>query len=417
MSRNRRNKRNLKKITELISLKTFLILLVILILIISISSTIILYRKHQDKLLLAKQREELEKEIEAIFTEASENISNSNNTKRDSIIRISAVGDILCGDEMLNDAKEGQNYDFTHMFSNITSFIKDSDIALGTMETSFINKPYSGYGNRNSPIEFAKAVKNSGINLVSISTNHSLDYGVEGLKETKEKLQELEFDTVGDTLGENSVVIKDIKDTKIAFLSYTYGIENSSYKSKEELNSINIFSKKKAEADLKYARDNSEYIIVIMHWGDLYTTTVSKSQKEIAEFFVENGANMILGNHPAVVQPMEIKKNLKGENVLIAYSLGNYISTINYDNSKIELVLNIEIRKSIEEQKVILTKVEYTPIYVLDNGEKAKNRYQLIDMKAVAMAYANGNTSIVSKNTYNKLIEGIKLLENVLKVK
>lgn len=417
MSRNRRNKRNFKKITELISLKTFLILLVILILIISISSTIILYRKHQDKLLLAKQREELEKEIEAIFTEASENISNSNNTKRDSIIRISAVGDILCGDEMLNDAKEGQNYDFTHMFSNITSFIKDSDIALGTMETSFINKPYSGYGNRNSPIEFAKAVKNSGINLVSISTNHSLDYGVEGLKETKEKLQELEFDTVGDTLGENSVVIKDIKDTKIAFLSYTYGIENSSYKSKEELNSINIFSKKKAEADLKYARDNSEYIIVIMHWGDLYTTTVSKSQKEIAEFFVENGANMILGNHPAVVQPMEIKKNLKGENVLIAYSLGNYISTINYDNSKIELVLNIEIRKSIEEQKVILTKVEYTPIYVLDNGEKAKNRYQLIDMKAVAMAYANGNTSIVSKNTYNKLIEGIKLLENVLKVK
>ncbi|MGN1270161.1 MAG: CapA family protein [Clostridia bacterium] len=417
MSRNRRNKRNQKKITELISLKTFLILLVILILIISISSTIILYRKHQDKLLLAKQREELEKEIEAIFTEASENINNTNNTKRDSIIRISAVGDILCGDEMLNDAKEGQNYDFTHMFSNITSFIKGSDIALGTMETNFTNNTYSGYGNRNSPIEFAKAVKNSGINLVSISTNHSLDYGVEGLKETKEKLQELEFETVGDTLGENSVVIKDIKDTKIAFLSYTYGIENSSYKSKEELNSINIFSKKKAEADLKYARDNSEYIIVIMHWGDLYTTTVSKSQKEIAEFLVENGANIILGNHPAVIQPMEIKKNLKGENVLVAYSLGNYISTINYDNSKIELILNIEIRKSIEEQKVILTKVEYTPLYVLDNGEKAQNRYQLIDMKAVAMAYANGNTSIVSKNTYNKLIEGIKLLENVLKVK
>ena len=417
MSRNRRNKRNFKKITELISLKTFLILLVILILIISISSTIILYRKHQDKLLLAKQREELEKEIEAIFTEASENINNTNNTKRDSIIRISAVGDILCGDEMLNDAKEGQNYDFTHMFSNITSFIKGSDIALGTMETNFTNNPYSGYGNRNSPIEFAKAVKNSGINLVSISTNHSLDYGVEGLKETKEKLQELEFETVGDTLGENSVVIKDIKDTKIAFLSYTYGIENSSYKSKEELNSINIFSKKKAEADLKYARDNSEYIIVIMHWGDLYTTTVSKSQKEIAEFLVENGANIILGNHPAVIQPMEVKKNLKGENVLVAYSLGNYISTINYDNSKIELILNIEIRKSIEEQKVILTKVEYTPLYVLDNGEKAQNRYQLIDMKAVAMAYANGNTSIVSKNTYNKLIEGIKLLENVLKVK
>lgn len=417
MPRNRRNKRCLKKMTELISLKTFLLLLAILILIISIASAIILYKKYQNNLILAKQREELDKEIEAIFIEASENIVNSNNIKRDSIIKISAVGDILCGNEMLDDAKEGQSYDFTHMFSNITNFIEGSDIALGTMETNFTNKPYSGYGNRNSPIEFAKAVKNSGINLVSISTNHSLDYGIEGLKETKEKLQELKFDTVGDTLDENSVVIKEIKDTKIAFLSYTYGIENSNYKSKEELNSVNIFSKEKAEADLKYATENSEFVIVIMHWGDLYTTTVSQSQKEIADFLVENGANIILGNHPAVIQPMEIKQNLKGENVLVAYSLGNYISTINYNNSKIELILNIEIRKSVEQQKVILTKVEYTPIYVLDNGEKAKNRYQLIDMKAVAKAYANGDTSIVNKKTYNNLIDGLKLLENVLKIK
>lgn len=417
MPRNRRSKRCLKKMTELISLKTFLLLLAILILIISIASAIILYKKYQNNLILAKQREELDKEIEAIFIEASENIVNSNNIKRDSIIKISAVGDILCGNEMLDDAKEGQSYDFTHMFSNITNFIEGSDIALGTMETNFTNKPYSGYGNRNSPIEFAKAVKNSGINLVSISTNHSLDYGIEGLKETKEKLQELKFDTVGDTLDENSVVIKEIKDTKIAFLSYTYGIENSNYKSKEELNSVNIFSKEKAEADLKYATENSEFVIVIMHWGDLYTTTVSQSQKEIADFLVENGANIILGNHPAVIQPMEIKQNLKGENVLVAYSLGNYISTINYNNSKIELILNIEIRKSVEQQKVILTKVEYTPIYVLDNGEKAKNRYQLIDMKAVAKAYANGDTSIVNKKTYNNLIDGLKLLENVLKIK
>ncbi len=417
MPRNRRNKRCSKKMTELISLKTFLLLLAILILIISIASAIILYKKYQNNLILAKQREELDKEIEAIFIEASENIVNSNNIKRDSIIKISAVGDILCGNEMLDDAKEGQSYDFTHMFSNITNFIEGSDIALGTMETNFTNKPYSGYGNRNSPIEFAKAVKNSGINLVSISTNHSLDYGIEGLKETKEKLQELKFDTVGDTLDENSVVIKEIKDTKIAFLSYTYGIENSNYKSKEELNSVNIFSKEKAEADLKYATENSEFVIVIMHWGDLYTTTVSQSQKEIADFLVENGANIILGNHPAVIQPMEIKQNLKGENVLVAYSLGNYISTINYNNSKIELILNIEIRKSVEQQKVILTKVEYTPIYVLDNGEKAKNRYQLIDMKAVAKAYANGDTSIVNKKTYNNLIDGLKLLENVLKIK
>ena len=417
MSRNRRNKRNIKNIIELINFKTFLILLTVLILIIISCIAIILYRNQQDQLLLAKQREELNKEIEAIFTETSANISNSNNVKRDSIIRISAVGDILCGEEMLEDAKKDNQYNFTHMFKNITSFLEGSDISLGTMESNFINKPYSGYGNRNSPIEFAKAVKNTGINLVSISTNHSLDYGIEGLKQTKKELQNLGFDTVGDSLEENSVVIKEIKDTKIAFLSYTYGVENSSSKSKEELNSINIFDKEKAKADLDYASENSEYIIVIMHWGEDYATEASKSQKEIANFLVENGANIILGNHPAVIQPMEIMKNLKQEPVLVAYSLGNYISSINNDTSKIELVLNIEIRKSIQDNKVYLSKVEYTPIYVLDNGKKAENRYELIDMKGTAKAYANGNKDIVSKKTYNKLIKGLELLEKILAIK
>jgi len=135
----------------------------------------------------------------------------------------------------------------------------------------------------------------------------------------------------------------------------------------------------------------------MMHWGDPYATKPSEEQKQIANFLIENGANVILGNHPAAIQPMEIKKNKQGENVFIAYSLGNYISSINNDISKVELVLNIELRKSSIDGKVTLSKVDYTPIYVLDNGEKAQNRYELIDMKGVAKEYAWGNTNIVDK--------------------
>lgn len=417
MARNRRNKRDKKqsKVAEVVSSKTFFIMSVILIFIIIICTITISNRNNQEKLLLAKQREELEKEIEAIFTETAENIANSNNT-RDTIIRISAVGDILCGEEMLDDAyqKELNMYNFAPMFENITSFIEGSDVTLGTMETNFTDNEYSGYGNRNSPKEFAQAVKDSGIDLVSISTNHSLDYGIDGLKETKEYLQELEFKTVGDNLGENRVLIQDIKDTKIAFLSYTYAVENQSNKTEEELNSINIFSEEIAKQDLEYAKENADYIIVIMHWGDPYATKQSKEQEKIADFLVENGADTILGNHPAVIQPMEVRQNAEGENVFIAYSLGNYSSSISNDNSKVELVLNIELRKRGEDGKVVLSKVDYTPIYVLDNGTKAENRYELIDMKGTAKAYANGNTEIIDKKTYKKLIEGLELLEEVV---
>lgn len=415
MARNRRNKRSFKKITDVISLKTFLIILAILFAIILVCLATIFYRNYQDAKLLAKQREELDKNIDAIFTETVKNIENSNETSRDTIIRISAVGDILCGEEMIADAynKESKTYDFSPMFQNITGFIRRSDIVVGTMETNFTSSAYSGYGKRNSPKEFAQAVKDSGINLVTINTNHSLDYGIEGLKNTKEYLQELGYDTVGDNLGENAVTIKTVKNVKLAFLSYTYGVENQTNKSKKELESINIFSKEKAKEELEYAKENADYIFVIMHWGEAYATTTSKKQEEIADFLMENGANVILGNHPAAIQPMEVRQNAKVENVFIAYSLGNYISSIANDISKVELVLNIELRKSGEDGKVTLSKVDYTPIYVLDNGTGAENRYELIDMKGVAKAYANGEKNI-SKKTYNQLIEGLELLEKVV---
>lgn len=416
MARNRRNKRSFKKLTEVISLKTFLIILAILIAIILACSGTIFYRNEQDKKMLAQQRKELDEKIESIFSVALQNIAESNQNKPDSIIRISAVGDILCDTAILQDGEqEDKNYSYEHMFQNISGFIKKDDIVIGTMESNFVDKPYSGYGLRNAPTQFAKAVKNSGVNLVSISTNHSLDYGKEGLQETKQVLQELGFEAVGDRLEEQTVLIKTVKNTKIAFLSYTYGVENQSKKTKEELQSLNIFDKEVAKQELEYASENADFTFVIMHWGDPYATKQSKEQEEIADFLIENGANVILGNHSAAIQPMEVKQNSKGENVFIAYSLGNYISYVANETSKVELVLNIELRKSGTDGKVSLSKVDYTPIYVLDNGQNAKNRYQLIDMKGVAKEYASGNTDIVDRKTYNKLLDGLNLLEQVVK--
>ena len=374
MSRNRRNKRSSRSILEVMSSKTFITLTIILAIIIVICSVTIFYRNNKEKKILAEQRAELEKNIEAIFEETEKNIANSNNTVRDSIIRISAVGDILCENSILEDAydKGTQNYDFTSMFKNMSTFFADSDITVGTMETNYTDNKYSGYGQRNSPISFAEALKNIGIDLVSISTNHSLDYGIEGLQETKRALEGIGYDVVGDNLGESRVKIKTIKNTKIAFLSYTYGFENQNSKTKEELDSANIYNSEIAKKDLEYAKENADYSIIIMHWGDAYSIKPNKEQQNIAKFLVENGADMILGNHASAVQKMEVMQSPEGKNVLVAYSLGNYISGETMDISKIELVLNIELRKSGETGEVVLSKVDYTPIYVLDRGTKAE---------------------------------------------
>lgn len=413
----RKDKRKITRIKDLLTMRNFLIIVAILTVIICISSGIMIYRNYQDKQLLAKQKEELDKQIESIFTETLNNISSTNEevNKMDKLVRISTVGDILCGDEMLMDAKNKDNsYDFNSIFKNINPFIERSDLVIGTMETNFTNAQFSGYNKSNSPREFAMAVRKAGINVVSLAHNHALDYGINGLKDTKKYLQEMNYDVLGDRLEENNILIKDVNGVKIAFLAYTYGVNEEQSKTSKELETVNIFSEEQAKKDIEYAKQKSDTICVLMHWGDMYSNEVSEGQRKIADFLVDNGVTLIIGTHPATVQPMEIRQNKEGKNVLVAYSLGNFCSSIVEDNAKVELILNIELRKSGETGEVFLRKVDYTPLYMLDNGTASENRYEIIDMKNAAFQYASGKGTI-TRNTYNKLISGLDLLENVLK--
>ena len=418
MPRNRRNTRRIKSIKDVLNMKTFLTIVFILLTIIIVCIGINEYKRYADKKLLADQKTELEKQSEEIFSAMSTNISqtNQNISESDSIIKMSAVGDILCSNQMLEDAynENTKIYDFTQMFSNVSGFINDADIVMGTMETGIIEGEYN---DKIAPIEFAKAVKNSGVNLVTISHNHSLDNGVNGLKETRENLEKLDFDVVGDKIeNANAVCIKEVKNTKIAFLTYTCFMDNQLAKSEEELNCVNMYSEEQVKSDIEYAKENeAEYICVMIHWGDAISSTVSDEQRNIADFLVENGVNLIIGAHPSVVQPMEVRQNSDGDNVFIAYSIGTYISTLSAEEARTELVLNIELRKSGKDGKVYLNKVDYTPIYMLDNGEGAKPRFELIDMKKTATGYmASGSAQSISRETYDKLVEGLNRLNDTL---
>lgn len=415
MPRNRRNTRRIKSIKDVLNTKTFLTIVFILLTIIIVCIGINEYKRYEDKKLLAEQKEELEKQSEEIFSAISADISqtNQNISESDVLIKMSAVGDILCSNEMLEDAynESTKTYDFSHMFNNVSGFINEADIVMGTMETGIIEGEYN---EKNAPMEFARAVKNSGLNLVTISHNHSLDNGVNGLKETRENLEKIGFDVVGDKIEDaNAVCIKEVKNTKIAFLTYTCFMDEDA--GKEELNCVNMYSEEQVKSDIEYAKENeAEYICVMIHWGDAISSTVSKEQKEIADFLVENGVNLILGAHPSVVQTMEVRQNKEGENVFIAYSIGTYISTLSAEEARTELVLNIELRKSGKDGKVYLNKVDYTPIYMLDNGESAENRFELVDMKSTAMGYTTGgDTQKITRETYDKLVEGLNRLNEL----
>ena len=336
-------------------------------------------------------------------------------------MNISAVGDILCNEELLKDAKKDENYDFSHMFSEVAKYTKESDMAIGTFESNIVDgENYSGIGKYNSPNEFLKAIKNTGINILSVSHNHSLDYGVAGLNETVEKIHNEEISVTGiknNTENENSIFtgnIKEINGVKIAVLSYTYGLSNESELTEEEKAYANLYEEEKVKYDIEYAKEKSNFIIVIMHWGEVNNSSISRWQIDIKNYLIDNGVDMILGSHPSIIEPMEVVKNSDGKNVLVAYSLGNYISSLTYSNADVELILNIQILKKSGEEKAVLRKVDYTPIYLLDNGKDAENRFELKDMKKLALDYLDGDTSKINRQKYNSIVQKIGWLNKVV---
>ena len=427
--RNRRNTRKRNVVISTITNRNFIIIVSVLLVLILISFGIIKIRNYQDEQLMARQAEELEKQTGEIFSAMENNLTGKNTESEgktentNQTVTISAVGDILCQMDMIEDAYENNGYNFSHMFNEITQYVKNADLTIGTMETNFTDNSFSGVGKYNSPIEFLNATKNSGINLVSIAHNHELDYGIDGLNTTVQKIQESGLSVTGlknNKENENpefTGLIKDVKGIKIAFLGYTYGLSNEQELNEEEKSYANIFTEELAKKDLEYAKENSNFIVVMMHWGNVNESTISDEQNTIANFLIENGVDVILGSHPSVVEPMKIVQNSEGKNVLVAYSLGNYISSLKYEDANLELVLNIEITKTSDSDIAILQRVDYTPIYMLDNGEGTENRFQLIDMKQVAKDYAGGKRDRISRATYDDIIKKLEKLKELLNAK
>ena len=145
-----RGRRSNRKKSNIIVSRSFLILIISLITIIVAAFGMIKIRKGINQSKIAKQAKELDNQTYEIFSKMDNKLANITANPSDGeamktkIVKISAVGDILCQMDMINSAKTENGYDFSNMFSNITEFTKNSDITLGTLETNFADEEYSG---------------------------------------------------------------------------------------------------------------------------------------------------------------------------------------------------------------------------------------------------------------------------------
>ena len=220
-------------------------------------------------------------------------------------------------------------------FPQIKSYISNADIAVGNLETTFAggNKAYSGYPTFNSPPQLAKDVQDLGIDVLTTSNNHSMDSGYNGLINTIDTLDDLGISHTGTFKSEedkNKILIKDVNGVKIAFLSYTYGTNGIAIPKGKEY-CIYLIDKDLIKKQLESAKaQNPDVICVSMHWGIEYKLQPNTEQTDLADYLFENGADIILGSHPHVLEPMEkrtvtLSDGTKKDGFVI-YSLGNFIS-------------------------------------------------------------------------------------------
>ncbi len=389
--RRARTRRKDNIIIKTISNKVFIRVSCVLIAIIILCLCIMRLLNIKENEKIAQEKARINSQIEDIFTATSNSINSLDNYKTDSIIRLSAVGDILCGNSLKQYGK-----DYNNIFTDISKYFKDSDFTIGTYETNITEETKS----------FADAVKNSGIDVVSLAHNHALDNGIDGLNQTKEYLESIEVQTVGksEDTSENRVKIIEIKGTKIAILAYTYDNKKQG---------VNIYSEDLVKQDLEYAEQNASFSIVMMHWGNVNTNTISDEQERQSQFLINNGADIIIGAHPSAVQKMQVVQNKDFKDCFIAYSIGDYTSDFSVENANLELILNIQIYVD-KEGNASLYKVDYTPVYMFDKGNKFKeNRFKILDMKREIADFGT-DVSEIDKNTYEKLVRGVDRLNSIL---
>ena len=342
----------------------------------------------------------------------------------DTVINIVGIGDALCHSQNFKEAynSETGTYDFSPMFKNITKYIESATVAVGNLETTLAGEErgYSGYPTFNSPAELAYDMKEMGIDILTTANNHCIDKGYSGLVSTLDKLDEYGIAHTGTSRSveeQNTILFKDLEGIKTAFLCYTYGTNGIPIPSGREY-SVNLIDKDFMKQQLDKAKEEgAELIVVSMHWGSEYRIKPTEEQEELAEFLIKNGADIILGNHSHVPEPMEMKEvtlddGTKREGFVI-YSMGNFFSAQTQEYTRDTLIVNVEVRKNGQTGEITIDKATYTPVYVYDNGSNAKDRYELLDIENIISEYESG-TSEYSESMYNLMKRELKKITEIV---
>ena len=290
----------------------------------------------------------------------------------DEAFRITFAGDLLLLEDQVKRGWTGNGYDFSDVFEYAKPYIESADYAIGVFEGPMAGKK-AGYSSSNYddgkelwlnfPDEFATSVKNTGFDLVTTANNHLLDRGLDGAIRTLDVLDEIGLDHTGSYRNEeekrnNRVKIVTVEGVRMAILSYTYGTNIDNQKLTEGawsfLSSVasgtsgETFEKQKDQVRKDFLEAKAlepDLIIVLPHWGEQFDNQINREQDVWCNIYKELGADIILGDHAHVVQPVVIE-NYGGRDIFCAYCPGNFANIYREKQGDTSMLVDVYIDRT-----------------------------------------------------------------------
>lgn len=324
-------------------------------------------------------------------------------------VTIAAVGDILMWRRQIASARVGnsERYSFDEMFRPVAPYLRAADLTIGNLETTLSGRdshyqrrnPKTGWPMFNCPDELAPALKRAGFDVLTTANNHCLDRGERGLIRTLRVLDRYKLAHTGTFRHKTSKrwLIQNVKGITFGILAYTYGT-NRIPLPKDKPWLVNRIHKQKILRDLKAIRPLVDVIIVALHFGQEFKRFPTANQRKLVHTLFANGADIILGAHPHVLQPMGFKQVSGAPGLrkkFVIYSLGNFISDqmLNSMHSLSGAILRLTVVKN--GNGVSIADVSYVPTWVHRQTRGGKLHFRVLPIKR----YLRNPDSAISRET------------------
>lgn len=318
---------------------------------------------------------------------------------------LAAFGDVMCYNEQILDALTSSGaYDFSPSFEAIAPYLQSADLTVGNLELNFCgpNSSYVGFPNFRAPESLAQTLAEAGVDILQTANTYSLQNGISGLQSTIRYVQEQNMIPLGtyaatiDKRRDEGVQFKTVNGIKFAFLAFTKGMNNMTLPEdadyaadvlfEDYATNYEIINKDGLLRSVEAAKaGGADVIVAMLHWGTEFELKPDAKQEEIAQLLFQNGVDVILGSHSHLVGPM-VKKSMvvngREKEVFVAYSLGNFFSAMTDGTSQDSVILNLEFSMDSETGKVTISDVSYLPVYLIDKGEGADVRYEVLPIRS-----------------------------------